>query len=312
MKTPFFTVFTPVYNREKEIHRVWESLKKQTFRNFEWIVVDDGSTDQVWPLLEEYKEKADFPVTLLQQENKGNHFAWNRAVQIANGELFLRADSDDRFHAHTLQFFYDKWHEIPVSERDEISGISVLCSDSQTGKVVGNKFPQDGMVTNNLELVYKFNITGEKWGCLNCNLIKGIQFPSIKGVGYYPESYMWFTLAKKYKSICYNEIIRIYHTDGTSITNAYKKKSFTKFLKGAPVSYDYSLWHINNNQQWMVRYNFKEYIKTIVNIIRNGSALQHSPAYMLKNVKGIMSKMGFVLLYLPAQMYFHLIDKKNQ
>lgn len=70
MKIPFFTIFTPVYNRKNEIHRVWESLNEQTFRDFEWILVDDGSTDNVWPLLEEYKEKASFPVTLLQQENK--------------------------------------------------------------------------------------------------------------------------------------------------------------------------------------------------------------------------------------------------
>jgi glycosyltransferase involved in cell wall biosynthesis len=66
-----FTVFTPVYNRKHTINRVWESLQNQTYRNFEWIVVDDGSTDGVWDLLQRWKKEADFPVTLLQQENSG-------------------------------------------------------------------------------------------------------------------------------------------------------------------------------------------------------------------------------------------------
>lgn len=70
-----FTVFTPVYNRRDKIHRVWDSLRSQTFRDFEWIVVDDGSTDNVMEILAIYKNEADFPVTILRQENKGKHFA---------------------------------------------------------------------------------------------------------------------------------------------------------------------------------------------------------------------------------------------
>lgn len=68
-----FTVFTPVYNRKDKIHRVWDSLQMQTYPNFEWVIVDDGSTDGIGSLLEEYKQKADFPVTVLTQANSGKH-----------------------------------------------------------------------------------------------------------------------------------------------------------------------------------------------------------------------------------------------
>lgn len=96
-----FTVFTPIYNRKDKIHRVWESLTQQTYKNFEWIIVDDGSKDDVIPLLVSYKNQAMFPVTILSQENSGKHIAWNRALEIAKGELFVPADSDDEFVPET-------------------------------------------------------------------------------------------------------------------------------------------------------------------------------------------------------------------
>lgn len=312
MKTPFFTIFTPVFNRKEQIHRVWESLNEQTFKHFEWIVVDDGSTDNVWPVLLQYKEKASFPVTLLQQENKGKHFAWNRAVELAKGELFVPADSDDRFFPHTLQFFFEKWNKIPDNERSKYSGINVLCYDSQTGKIVGNKFPKDGMITNNLELKYKYKVIGEKWGCLRTDLLKKYKYPEIQGRGNYIQNYTWYSIANRYNNICYNEPIRIYYTDGKSITNLHKHKSFEKLLDSAPVWFDYLIWHINNNKKWMLRYDKIEYIQSIVNIVRNGLALEHSFFFMLQRVMGITNKTSFTLLYTPAYFYFYFVDKREK
>src|SRR5215831_18669122 len=104
-----FTVFTPVFNRRHTLGRVFESLRAQTIRDFEWVVVDDGSTDGVSDLLSEYERTADFPVRVVRQVNAGKHAAWNRGVALARGELFLPADSDDRFVPETLERFRDLW-----------------------------------------------------------------------------------------------------------------------------------------------------------------------------------------------------------
>lgn len=306
-----FTVFTPVFNRINEIHRVWESLNAQTFRDFEWIIVDDGSTDNVWPLLEQYKKDASFPVILLRQENKGKHFAWNRALDIANGELFVPADSDDTFLPHTLQFFDEKWNGIPLLEKSKYSGINVLCKNAETGKIVGNEYPTNGMISNNLELYYKFKIIGEKWGCVRTDVLKEYKFPEVTGRGCYNLNYTWYSIAKKYISFCFNEPLRVYYTDGTSITNTFKKRSFDKFKYAAPVWVDYLLWHLNNNRNWMIKYNWQEYFKSIFNLGRNSFAIDMNFYHVFTRLKGLINKMSFIILYFPSYLYYKFIDLKN-
>jgi len=75
MEQIYFTIFTSTYNRKHTIHRVWESLINQTNKNFEWIIIDNGSVDGIKPLLEEYKSKADFSVRTFYQENQGRYMA---------------------------------------------------------------------------------------------------------------------------------------------------------------------------------------------------------------------------------------------
>ena len=90
-----FTVFTPTCNRCATLPRVYASLAAQTFRDFEWLIVDDGSTDCTAALVDKWTAQADFPIRYLRQENRGKHIASNRAVREARGELFLVLDSDD-------------------------------------------------------------------------------------------------------------------------------------------------------------------------------------------------------------------------
>jgi len=142
-----FTIFTPIYNGRHTIHRVWNSIQSQSYRDFEWIIVDDGSADNVYELLEEYKNRASFNVNIIMQKNMGKHFAWNKAVQAAQGELFVPADADDEFVPETLEIFNNTWENI--EDKRFFSGINVLCKDPYTGFVVGDEFPVDGMISNN-------------------------------------------------------------------------------------------------------------------------------------------------------------------
>ena len=90
------TVFTPAYNRAHLIHRVYDSLKAQTYREFEWIIVDDGSSDNTEEVVKGYMVQDNFfDIRYFYQTNQGKHMATNRAVQEARGELFITIDSDD-------------------------------------------------------------------------------------------------------------------------------------------------------------------------------------------------------------------------
>jgi glycosyltransferase involved in cell wall biosynthesis len=100
-----FTVFTATYNRAHTLHRVYESLKEQTYRQFEWLIVDDGSTDTTRTLVETWQQEANFLISYYYQENQGKHVAINRGVQEARGEYFLIIDSDDTCVPQTLERF---------------------------------------------------------------------------------------------------------------------------------------------------------------------------------------------------------------
>ena len=90
------TVFTPTYNRCYIIGALYESLKKQTFQDFEWIVVDDGSTDDTEAFFAEIlKEEHFFDISYVKVENGGKHRAINQGLSMAKGELFFIVDSDD-------------------------------------------------------------------------------------------------------------------------------------------------------------------------------------------------------------------------
>lgn len=97
-----FTVFTPTYNRSHLLGRLYESLKRQTFRDSEWVIVDDGSTDQTQELVKHWQMEASFPIRYFWQPNSGKHVAYNRGLQEARGFLFADIDSDDFFAPEAL------------------------------------------------------------------------------------------------------------------------------------------------------------------------------------------------------------------
>ncbi len=212
-ENPRFSVITPVYNRRDVLHRAFESLVGQTFQDFEWIVVDDGSTDGVLPLLEHYQQIASFPVVLLTQTNQGKHIAWNNAMRAARGELCVPLDSDDLCIPETLETFERLWTSIPESERPGFSGINVLCFDPLTRDIVGDPYPSSPMDTNNLELHFKHKIRGEHWGCIRCDILRENPFPLTDQSTCVPEDLIWFKLARQYKVRCVNVALRGYFRD---------------------------------------------------------------------------------------------------
>lgn len=108
------TVFTPTYNRAYIIEKLYRSLQRQTFEDFEWLVVDDGSNDDTEKLFSEWqKEENKFPIRFYKQENKGKCQAINTALDLAEGLLFFTVDSDDYLTDDALQKISDWEGELP-------------------------------------------------------------------------------------------------------------------------------------------------------------------------------------------------------
>lgn len=299
---PFFTVFTPVFNRKHCLHRVWDSLCAQTDRDFEWIVVDDGSTDGLTELLAEYQAKADFPMTVLSQSNHGKHFAWNRAVDLAKGYLFVPADSDDEFVPETLERFRSLWLSIPPQSRERYSGINVLCRD-QYGEIVGDLFPQDVMTSDNLELFYRFNVQGEKWGCLRTDLLRQRKFPEIKGRGCFPLSWCFFWLAQRYRVLCVNEVLRIYYRN---LSDSITKCHSAKIVSASEVLYLGIGWNLGANFNYIRKHlRPTQLIRNFVGWWRVGLLTGRAPSKMIGDLESSGAKrLALITFPMGAGLYW--------
>ena len=215
-----FTVFTPTYNRVKVINRVYSSLLNQTFYDFEWLIIDDGSTDKTAELVQSWKNDPNtwFPIRYYWQENQHKKVAHNNAVKLAKGELFLTFDSDDCCTPNALERFYYHWQSIPKEIKNEFSAITCLCVD-ENGNLVGNLFPCENWIdSNTLEIAYRHRIRGEKWGFHKTEILRKHLFSdeatSINGL--ITEGLLWNQIAENYKTRFVNETLRIYYTNGAN------------------------------------------------------------------------------------------------
>lgn len=218
--TPRFTIFTPSYNRAHTLPRVYESIAAQSFRDFEWVVVDDGSTDNTAELVEAWAREADFPIRYVRQANGHKKTAFNRGVREARGELFLCWDSDDTAPADALQTFHDRWCEIPESARGEFVGVTGLCID-EAGAIVGDRYPTSPYDSDTLSSTLGDGIGGEKWGFQRTEVLRDYPFPEfIQGlVG---EGLIWNAIARAYRTRYVNDVVRIYHVEPDSLIHSQK------------------------------------------------------------------------------------------
>jgi glycosyltransferase involved in cell wall biosynthesis len=202
-----FTVFTPTYNRAHLLPRLCECLEKQTFRDFEWLVVDDGSTDNTREVVEELQRKVSFPVRYVSKPNGGKPTAVNRGVQEAQGRLFAILDSDDWYVPETLDRFWFHWQSIPADAREGFVGVTGLCS-YPSGELIGTRFPKDVFDSDAIDLRFRHKVEGDKGGFVRTDIM--LRFPYPEDLGkFVSESLVWNRIAQTHKTRFVNEVLTI-------------------------------------------------------------------------------------------------------
>ena len=212
-----FTVFTPTYNRSKTLHRVYDSLCQQTFKDFEWLIVDDGSSDDTRHIVEHWQEISPFPIRYFYQENRGKHIAYNLAALQSEAEFIICLDSDDGCVPDALKRLNDRWYQIPIEDRSSYSGIDCHCLDIQ-GQSIGTPYPMQsdlGLISNYSEMRHYYRVQGEKWGFQRTSILREFLFPDFETIRmtHIPESIVWIPMTQKYPVLYVNEWLRIYHHD---------------------------------------------------------------------------------------------------
>ena len=130
------TVFTPVFNRRKMMGRLYGSLLAQTNKNFEWIIVDDGSTDDLHDDVIGWNQNNNgFPITYLYKQNGGKHRALNLGIKIANYEAFFVIDSDDYISSDGIDFIEQEF--LKIKDDNGIAGMLSLRKSYEDGRIIG-------------------------------------------------------------------------------------------------------------------------------------------------------------------------------
>ena len=221
MNPILITVFTPTYNRAHLLTRLFQTLKQQTISDFEWLIVDDESSDDTATVVQRFREgKNQFAIQYYKQKHGGKHRAINLALKHARGRYFFIVDSDDWLPENAI--------ELLKSWLQEIQGIPGFCGVAgqkalADGKSVGSSFEgKDYVDASSLERK-KLHIEGDKAEVFDVEILKAHPFPEFDGEFFVTEAVCWNAIAADgYKLRWYNEPVYYceYLEDGLSKSGA--------------------------------------------------------------------------------------------
>ena len=301
---PEISVITPTRNRVSTLHRVFKSLEKQTFKNFEWIVCDDASRDETIELLKKYKKKAKFNIRIFYHKIRaGKPKIDNFCLKKAKGKFVVYADSDDGFKKNSFKDFVNEWKKIPYKKKLKIFAIISRCL-SPNGKPLEPKLNIKDKSVSYTDLIYNYNKNTEKWLFINKKILSKYKFLEIDF--YVPEGLIWNKISLNYNVWVLDNCYRIFYSDTqNSITHSQKINYPIGQLKSIEVSIKKKL--VKKDKRYLVNLiNFYRF-KFINNLFfKYGIKTKIKMNIILRS---LVSLLGFVL-FVKDFLYFNIQNEK--
>lgn len=245
------TIFTPSYNRAFLLPRLYESLILQSYKDFEWLIVDDGSTDNTEQIVSEWLRSNKIPIRYYKQENGGKHRAINKGLDLANGELFFIVDSDDELPNNSLSYIYK------YSKNISNNLVGVVGRKQYFNKgLIGKKFPKKQFISDPINKTYELGLKGDLAEVVKTEILKQCKFPDFEGEKFSSESMMWNQLSKKGFKLLYFDV-PVYNAEylyggltSNSIQNRRKSGKYSTLLYKELAEYD----------ELTIKHKFRAYI----------------------------------------------------
>ena len=215
------SIVTPTYNRAHLLPVLFKSLMWQTSKDFEWIVVDDGSKDNTEEIIASFKETADFPIIYVKKKNGGKHTALNTSHKYITTEIVLIADSDDWLVKNAVETIISDWQR--YRDDKSICGISYLRGSDETHSLNNRQYRCAEEVSDFITV--KVNAKNDCGSCeiIRTDVLKEFPFPEYKGERFIGESFLWFNAGFKYKTVYINKILYITEFFEDGLTKAGRK-----------------------------------------------------------------------------------------
>lgn len=239
------TIFTTTYNRAYILHKLYESLKRQTSKDFCWLVVDDGSVDNTKELVQHWQGEKLFDIKYVYQKNLGMLGGHNTAYDNINTELNICIDSDDYMPDNAVEKILNIWKE---RKSDSFAGMVGLDA-YESGQIIGTKFPENCNSAHYYELFEKHKIKGDKKYVYRTEIINEFprypiaKFPNEK---FPAQGYLYRLIGEKYPLLVVNEVFCIveYLADGNS------KNKLKSYRRNANAFAFYRLEMIRLSRRW--------------------------------------------------------------
>lgn len=290
------TVFTPTYNRADLLVRGYEALKRQTSKDFLWMIIDDGSTDNTPEIVKQWiKEEHGFEIRYIKKENGGLHTGYNTAIANADTELMVCVDSDDYMPDHAVEIILSFWDK---EGSDQYAGIVGLDFDMKD-HLIGDPLPDQKTVNLIDLLVGKYPIVnGDRTNVIRTELYKEVApMKSFPGEKNFNPHYMHLQISQKYDFLVLNENLKYVEYQEGGMTN-----SMWKQYLNSPNSFaETRLLYLSFAQ---AGFPFK--CRNMIHYISSCRIAHRKGAIRKIKEKGL-----FIVLYPIGICFSHLVKKKG-
>lgn len=244
-----FTVFTATYNRSSMLKRLYKELSNQTYNDFEWVVVNDGSTDDTDEVMRQIVAENKLHIQYINKSNGGKHTAWRAATPLFQGRYVITADDDDPITDNMLEIFDKYWSELERSPEYELFWeIRSRCKD-ENGKLVGKELPVPYYDSDYNTISYKEHIFCEMVGCRKLSVLQNEaavpqEFLFMENASNFDESIRWSRAARKFKTRFIPDVTRIYIATPNSLCSNTLQRCLngeSKILANKIVEFYYTL-----------------------------------------------------------------------
>lgn len=294
MDTKLLTIFTPTYNRAYILESLYKSLKNQTIKDFKWLIVDDGSTDNTQELVKNWiSQETSFEIIYIKQKNGGKQRAHNKAVEISDTELFFCVDSDDQLVQTAVAKIKERW--IKIKKDKTIAGIIAL-RGIDSNNPIGTRMPTNINYTTLYDLYHKYKFKGDTALIYKTDILKKYPFYVYDDEKFIGEAYVYFQIDQDYKMNIYDEVLYIckYLDDGYT-------KNIKKIILNNPKGYS-----LLNKLKVKYANNIKE--KFISNI-------KYVIGYFISKEKGVLknseSKLLTIFTFPLAYIFYKIKYSEN-
>ncbi len=309
------TVFTPTFNRIKTLPRVYDSLKQQIFKEFVWLIIDDGSTDGSRELIEKWINEKIIRINYIYKENGGKHTAMKLAYDNVNTKYITGIDSDDELKPDILFHFDTSWRKIEEEGlENSIAQVKAFTIDENNKLIGGNSIILSKTEFIDItwhELVLKRKCYSEFISCSNVSKIREcIHFEKYgwhkDSQNYLGENILWSAIGRKYRVRVLNQVGRIYYSDDDNslLRKAKNRRAYINEL----VNFKYFL--DENHFKYFI-YNPRFYISYLMKYIAYGLLIKESQRNLFTVIESKLFRIAYIFFF-PASFFYYLKLKNEK